>query len=166
MTFPLRLLAHDLRVPENVGSLFRISDALGVERLHLTGRTPIPPHAKIRRLARATEKTVSWRYDGDPGPVLKELGTAGYTLAAVETGAESRDVRSLAEADYDRIAIVVGAEREGLPPDVLERCSMRLRVPMFGLNTSMNVAQAAAIALWEAGRRFYPFAELPSATDP
>lgn len=156
MSFPVRLVAHDLRVPENVGSLFRLADALGVERLHLTGRTPIPPHPKIRRLARATEKAVSWRFDGNPLPVLDELRAGQYLLAAVETGVESRDLRSLAGTDYARIALILGSEKDGLPEDVLEACALRLEIPMFGLNTSMNVTHAAALAVWEARRRFLP----------
>ena len=46
--FPLSLLVHDMAAPENVGSLFRLADALGVEKLYLTGTTPLPPNRKIR----------------------------------------------------------------------------------------------------------------------
>lgn len=56
--FPVCLLAHDMDVPMNVGSLFRIADAFGIEAVYLSGSSPVPPSDKIKKTSRSTEKFV------------------------------------------------------------------------------------------------------------
>ena len=70
---PLRLLAHDVDIALNVGALFRIADALGVEHLHLSGTSPLPPDPKIRRSARSAERHVAWSHAADPLAVVAAL---------------------------------------------------------------------------------------------
>lgn len=149
-------MAYDVERPENVGSLFRLADALGVERLHLLGRTVAPPHPKLRRVARATERVVPFEHAPDGLTALDALGELGFVRVALELTSQSEDVRSLEALDAPRIALVLGGERHGIPPEALARCERAVHVPMCGLGTSMNVVSAAAIALFAAGRRFYP----------
>ena len=63
---PLRLLAHDVDIALNVGALFRIADALGVEHVHLSGTSPLPPDPKIRKTSRSAERHVAWSHAADP----------------------------------------------------------------------------------------------------
>lgn len=72
-THPICYLAHDIDSPDNIGSLFRIADALGVERIFLTGRSPTPPNSKIKRTSRSTEKYVEYSYCEDPILVVESL---------------------------------------------------------------------------------------------
>lgn len=153
--FPVRVVAHDIELGENIGSLFRLADAFGVERLHLAGRSLAPPHPKIRKVARATERAVPHEQNSDTEALLDELRNEGWAIYAVEVTSASADIRSLAHESYARICLVLGAERHGLPEPVLARCDGALHIPMFGQNSSLNVATAASVALFEASRRFF-----------
>jgi tRNA G18 (ribose-2'-O)-methylase SpoU len=148
---PLCYLAHDLDSPANVGSLFRIADALGVERIHLTGRSPLPPNSKLRKTSRAAEKYVPYSHAADPVPVLRELRADGYRVISLELTSASIDVRQLAVAASDRICLVLGSESTGVSQALLDLSEQAVHIPMIGHNSSMNVATACAIATFAIG---------------
>lgn len=75
--FPVCILAHDMDVPMNVGSLFRIADAFALEAVHLSGKSPVPPNDKIRKTSRATEK---YPFCIRIGPVLDRYAFEGGWL--------------------------------------------------------------------------------------
>ena len=81
---PLRLLAHDVELALNVGALFRIADALGVEHLHLSGSTPVPPEPKIRKTSRSAERHVAWSSAADPLGVVATLKSQGWRILSLE----------------------------------------------------------------------------------
>jgi tRNA G18 (ribose-2'-O)-methylase SpoU len=147
--FPLVILAHDLDVPMNLGSLFRLSDALGVERLYLTGTTPLPPNGKISKTSRSTEKYVPYEHHADPGPLVQALKAQGTTIVSLELTNQSRDIREVDFTAFARICLIVGAESVGVSPALLAASDLTVHIPMLGVNSSMNVATAAAIALFE-----------------
>lgn len=150
---PLRLLAHDVGIATNVGALFRIADALGVEHLHLSGASPVPPDPKIRRTSRSAEKSVPFTWAADPLPVVAALKAAGYRVVALELTTASIDVATLALAPGDRVCLVVGAESTGVCQALLDAADVTVHIPMRGRNSSMNVANACAIATYEIARR-------------
>lgn len=161
-TFPIHLLAHDLERPDNVGSLFRLADALGVAQLHLTGATPRPPHPRIRKLARSTERAVPFAHADSPDATLEALSAQGFHIAALEWTTESSDVAGLADLACPGLCLVLGTERHGVAPALLARCDAAFHVPMYGQNSSMNVAMAAAIAVHAAARAFRASPETPT----
>lgn len=147
-------LAHDLDLPMNVGSLFRIADALGVEKIHLTGRSAVPPNSKLRRTSRAAEKHVPFSHAPDPIPVLHELKASGYRIISLELTSASIDVRKLVVQASDRICLVLGSENTGVCQALLDLSEQAVHIPMIGLNSSMNVATACAIATFEISKAF------------
>ncbi|HWU78340.1 MAG TPA: TrmH family RNA methyltransferase [Rhodanobacter sp.] len=152
--FPLRLLAHDIEMPANVGSLFRIADALGVEEIHLTGSSVSPPNRKLNKTSRSTEARVRHSYARDPVVVLRELKAAGYRIVSLEITRSSIDIREFVVAASDRICLVLGSERTGVDQALLELSDDVVHIPMQGGNSSMNVAMACAIATFEITGRF------------
>jgi tRNA G18 (ribose-2'-O)-methylase SpoU len=149
----LRLLAHDVDIALNIGVLFRIADALGVAHLHLSGSSPVPPDAKIRKAARSADKFVAHSYAADPLAVVGALKADGWRIVSLELTTRSVDVRELAIAPDDRICLIVGAEKAGVCQALLDASEATVHIPMRGRNSSMNVANACAIAVWEiAGR--------------
>jgi len=149
---PLRVLAHDLELAANVGTLFRIADALGVERLHLSGTTPRPPDARLRKAARSTDAHVAWEHDADPLATLATLRAAGWRIVSLELTTCSVDVRTLPVAPGERLCLVLGAENAGVAQALLDASDATVHIPMRGRNSSMNVASACAIALFELSR--------------
>ncbi len=150
---PLRLLAHDVDIALNVGALFRIADALGVEHLHLSGTSPLPPDPKIRKISRSAERHVAWSHATDPLETAATLKAQGWRLVSLELSTQSIALDTLAVAPGDRICLVVGAENTGVCQALLDMSDVTVHIPMRGHNSSMNVANACAIAVYEIARR-------------
>ena len=137
-----------MRSPFNVGSLFRIADALGVEKLWLTGQTITPPNDKIRKNSRATDKSVAYEYRADALSLIAELKSSGYKIISLELTSESIPLNQLT-LDQRKICLILGSENEGVTPELLAASDVKVMIPMQGQNESMNVAIAAAIAAYE-----------------
>ena len=142
----LHLIAHDIRSRENVGSLFRTCDTLGVAKLWLAGYTPAPPDAKIAKVALGAERSVLFEQAADIGALIERLRSDGFSVYALELTPDAVD---LAEFDPpEKIALVLGTEVTGVPASVLERCDGAVKITQHGIKESMNVSVAAGIAAW------------------
>ena len=144
--FPLCYLAIDFRTPTNVGALFRIADALGIEGIYLTGTSITPPNPKLKRLSRSTEKSVPFQYRESALETAGELRKLGYKLTCLEICPGSIELDQLVVAPADKICLILGSEREGIPAGILDIADVTTHIPMRGTNVSMNVATACAIA--------------------
>ncbi len=147
-TFPLTLLCADWQDPRNVGSVFRLADAAGVAELVLAGTTPTPPNPRIHKTARSTVRTVPFRIAGHPLEVIKNYRALGYRIIALEVTSDSRSVFDYIPAPGKPILLIAGTESSGVAPDLLDRCDLALHLPMYGQNTSMNVAVALGAAVY------------------
>lgn len=147
MTMPtLHLIAHNLRSRENVGSLFRTCDSLGVAKLWLTGYTPAPPDAKISKVALGAELAVPFEYVADVVALLDRFDQDGLPVYALELTPDA--VELAAFRPPARLALLLGTETTGVPPSLLTRCVGSIKITQRGLKESMNVAVAAGIAAW------------------
>jgi len=151
--YPLCLLAHDLSSPENIGSLFRIADALGLEKIWLSGSSPVPPNPKIKKASRSTEKHVSFEYHDNPLKIINALIKKGYKIISLEITSSSIDIRDLTIYADEKACLIIGSEKEGIEQRLLNLSDNTIHIPMMGKNSSMNVATAAAIACWEILRK-------------
>ena len=154
--FPVCILANDLEVPMNVGSLFRIADALGVESIYLCGTSPAPPNSKIKKTSRSTEKHVSHAYRENALDVVHELKARGYLIVSLELTSASIDIRRFSLRQDQKVCLVVGSENEGVSQALLDASDCTVHIPMFGNNSSMNVAVACSIALFEIIKIYMP----------
>ncbi len=137
---------------ENVGGLFRLSDALGIEKLYLCGDTPVPPNARIKKTARATEQYVDYSYHDDPESLARELQDGGTLIVALEITSTSVDISAdefRRKINGHRVCLVLGAENTGISDTLLELADITVHIPMAGRNSSMNVISAASIACYE-----------------
>ncbi len=156
------LIAHDIRSTHNIGSLLRTAECLGVERVYISGYSPYPsvpnderlPHihqkltAQIHKTALGAESLVSWERQPDLPVLIQKLRSNGYTVAALEQTPDSTDISSWIPPD--KIAILLGREVEGVEDALLKLCDYTVEIPLFGQKESLNVVQAAAIALYQA----------------
>lgn len=143
MPTDLVMVCQSVAYPVNVGSIFRIADALDVKEVLLTGITPTPPHPTISKVGRSKDRRVPWRYLDRPETALEELRAEGYWIAALEiTG----DCRPYYAVDYpQRVALVVGNEDHGVTRACLALCSAAVYVPMYGKGKSLNVHVSLAV---------------------
>ncbi|GAA4363152.1 TrmH family RNA methyltransferase [Kangiella marina] len=147
-TRPISLLAHNITVPMNVGSLFRISDALGIEKIYLSGDTPVPPNNKIRKTSRSTEKYVPYETAENPVELIKRLKEENYTIIALEITSDSTPLQELQLEKEQKVCLILGSENTGVSKKLLELADITTHIPMLGKNSSMNVATACGIAVY------------------
>ncbi len=158
--FPVCLLAHDLEGSRNVGALFRIADSLGVEMLYLSGTSTTPPNRKLRKASRRTEKWVPHQYHEDPLEIIARLKDEGCLIVGLEITSHSLDIRDFTSdqlwQQHRKICLLPGTENQGLSDELLAQCDLTVHLPMFGRNSSMNVATACALALFEILKPLMP----------
>lgn len=151
-SFPLVVACDNWRDPLNVGAAFRLADAFGVEHLLLGGESPAPPHRRIRKTARSTEQWVPFNTVSDLASELQRWRERGYSLLGLEITARSVPLPAFPLQQHPRIVLVAGAEQQGLSPAILKLLDATVHLPMYGRNTSLNVATALGIALYEISR--------------
>jgi len=137
----------------NVGSLFRIADALGIEKIYLSGTSMVPPNRKIKKTSRSTEKYVSYAYEKNPVRIIDSLKASGYTIVSLEITSVSIDIKNLAISKNEKICLVLGSENTGVNQTLLDLSDITFHIPMLGENSSMNVAMACSIAAFEIIRQ-------------
>lgn len=130
-------LCQSVEYPVNVGSIFRLADALALDELILTGITPTPPNATLHKVARGKETRVPWRYVRTPGEAIPELKAEGYQIIAVEITDTATPYMTY---DYpERVCLIVGHEDHGVTNQTLALCDAAVYIPMFGKGRSLNV---------------------------
>ena len=142
---PICYLAHDIDVPMNIGSFFRIADSLGVEKIFLTGKSITPPNQKITKTSRSTEKYVPYEYESDPMVVIKKLKESGYKIVSLEITSISTDIRKFSSPSEEKICLILGSENSGVSQELLDASDISIHIPMLGHNSSMNVAARALL---------------------
>lgn len=141
----LRLLLQNIRSLWNVGSMFRTSDAFGVEFVHLTGYTGTPPRKEIAKTALGAEAWIPWDHHPEPLVVAEKLKAEGWDLVALELTPQAVPLGQYHPGP--KTCLVVGHELSGVDPALLALCTATVKIPMQGLKESLNVSVAAGIAL-------------------
>lgn len=156
--FPLCILADDIEIAGNVGSLFRIADAFGIEKLHLSGATAIPPKYKIRKASRSADQRIPYDYCESGLNKVLQLKDKGYTVISLEITSQSQNIREFSAlnsaGNQQKICLIIGSEKTGIKQELLDSSDHTLHIPMFGKNSSMNVATSCAIAVYELTKQY------------
>ena len=150
---PLTVVLDNVRSLNNIGSVFRTSDAFRVEHISLCGITATPPHREIHKTALGAEDTVEWSYHEDTAECVKALKARGYRVYAVELAHGSLKLDKDNIATDRPIALVLGNELDGVQEEVMALCDGFLEIPQYGSKHSLNVSCAAAIVIWEASKQ-------------
>jgi 23S rRNA (guanosine2251-2'-O)-methyltransferase len=148
---PVSVVLHQVRSLYNVGAFFRTADGAGVREVVLSGITARPPRKEIAKTALGAEDAVPWTAVDDLPAWLDAFASSGGQIAAIETTSDAVDL-------YEwqprwPLAVLFGHEVEGLPDELLARCDVRVRVPMLGAKSSLNVATAGGVVLYELLRK-------------
>ncbi|MBC7426926.1 MAG: RNA methyltransferase [Bacteroidia bacterium] len=150
---PVVVILDNVRSMNNVGSIFRTCDALGIESLYLCGITAVPPHREIHKTAIGAEESVHWEYFKDTTEACLKLKEKGYKLAAIEQAAGSKDLSDFNFTTKENFGLIFGNEVDGVSDEVMNLCDHCIEIPQFGTKHSFNVAVSAGIVLWEASRQ-------------
>ena len=141
----------------NLGAIFRSAAALGVDAVVLSPTCCDPLSRRSIRVSMGTVFLVPWaRVDeSTPWPAggLERLHALGYTTAALALSDEATALSDPRLRAYDRLAVLLGTEGDGLSHKTLARCDCTVTIPMSHNVDSLNVAAAGAVAFWELRKR-------------
>ncbi|MFV0505803.1 MAG: RNA methyltransferase [Bacteroidales bacterium] len=146
---PLVIVLDNIRSSQNIGSVFRTSDAFLIEEVLLCGICATPPSNDIRKSALGAENSVAWRYFSETKDAVEELRRRGYKILAIEQVEGSVALDKLEINRGEKFAIILGHEVKGVSQQVVNLCDLAVEVPQFGTKHSLNVSICAGIVIWE-----------------
>ena len=146
---PLIIVLDNIRSCNNIGSVFRTSDALLVEKIMLCGITATPPNKDIHKTALDAEKTVKWEYFEDTLDAVKILKELGYKVYAIEQVENSISLPDYYPAENEKVAVILGNEVKGVQQKVVDACDNSIEIPQFGTKHSFNISVCAGIVIWD-----------------
>lgn len=146
---PIYIILDNVLDTYNVGSIFRLADAISVTEVYLCGATETPPNTRIKKASINTWQWVSWKYSQSTVLAIQELREKHKDLHIVSV---EQNTRSIPIKDFKPrfpIAVVVGNETYGVSKEVLDVSDTIVELPMFGVNTSLNVMVTCGIFLYK-----------------
>ena len=139
--------------PTNVGAVFRSAAALGVDGVLLTPSCCDPLVRRAVRVSMGTIFQVPWARIGQKAEdwprETERLRALGFRTAALALNEHSLRLDERCLAAEEKLALVLGAEGDGLAPETIARCDYTVRIPMAHGVDSLNVAAASAVAFWQ-----------------
>ena len=144
---PIYLVLDEILDTFNVGSMFRLADAVAAEKIYLCGKMETPPSSRIHKAAVGTENWVAWEHKKSTLNLVKDLKQKGVQIIAVE-----QDKRSIPYKDLKPqfpVALVLGHETKGISKEVLNEADVIVELPLLGINKSFNVWGSAAVVAYK-----------------
>lgn len=148
-TFPITLVCDHIYFQQNIGSLFRISEAFGVEKIIFSGKNiPLTPR-KINKTSRSTHLHVPYSVIEETTELIDYLTVNDFEIISLEITDNSKPLKKINIPEDKKIALLIGSEIAGISNELLKISNQIVHIDMFGNNSSMNVVQAASICLYE-----------------
>lgn len=151
--FPITLVCDHIYFQQNLGSLFRIGEAFGIEKIIFIGKDiPLTPR-KINKTSRSTHLQIPHSIVEETTEAITLLQKEEYHIIALEITSTSSPIQQLMVPKNKKIALLIGNEIEGVSASLLAIAKQITHITMYGNNSSMNVVQATSIALYEISNR-------------
>jgi len=142
---PPILISDKLKSPENMGAMIRLALNIAASKAIFLGEEPLHHITKLQRVATASHGKMEWFFTQEMD--LRKLIEKPKTIVALETASNATSL--FATELPDNAAFIVGNERFGMRPEILEQADMVVYIPVPGLTRSLNVSHSAAILLFE-----------------
>lgn len=150
---PIYIVLDNVLDTYNVGSIFRLADAVAAEKVILCGQTEIPPNTRIKKASINTTEWVNWEYASTAVEAISNIKSQILNIQIVAIEQSEKSVR-YDKAEYKfPIALVVGNETYGVSKEALKLADHIVEIPMWGVNKSLNVMVSLSIVLFEAMKR-------------
>lgn len=149
---PIIVILDDIRSLNNIGSVFRTSDAFRISKIYLCGITATPPHRDIQKTALGATETVSWEHRTDILALIEELKTNKTKVFALEQAQNSVMLQQFQVTDEMNnygLALILGNEVFGVKQEAIDICDGVIEIPQHGTKHSLNIAVSAGIVLWD-----------------
>ena len=146
---PIIVVLDNIRSLNNIGSVFRTSDAFLIQKIYLCGITATPPHNDIRKTALGSTESVDWAYTESTLELVKKLKTEGVEVISIEQAENATMLSDFMPLPHKTYAFVFGNEVKGVQQSVVNESNMVLEIPQYGTKHSLNISVSAGVVLWD-----------------
>jgi 23S rRNA (guanosine2251-2'-O)-methyltransferase len=146
---PLIIVLDNIRSLNNIGSVFRTSDAFLIEKIYLCGITATPPHKDIHKTALGSTDTVDWEYVESTLELIEKLKAEGVNVISIEQAENAILLNDFTPKQQTTYAIVFGNEVKGVSQSVVSASDMVIEIPQFGTKHSLNISVSAGVVVWD-----------------
>lgn len=146
---PIIVILDNIRSLNNIGSVFRTSDAFLIEKIYLCGITAKPPHKDIHKTALGSTETVAWEYVENTLELVKKLQAEGVKIASIEQAENATMLNDFQPDPGTTYALVFGNEVKGVSQEVISYSDLVLEIPQFGTKHSLNISVSCGVVIWD-----------------
>ncbi|MGV8945369.1 MAG: RNA methyltransferase [Lutibacter sp.] len=151
---PLVVVLDNIRSLNNIGSVFRTSDAFLIEKIYLCGITAQPPHKDIHKTALGATESVDWEYVEDTLALVEKLKAEKLKVIAIEQAENSTMLQDFKIESNQKYAIIFGNEVKGVQQKVVSASDFCIEIPQFGTKHSLNISVSVGVVLWDLFKKF------------
>lgn len=152
---PIIVVLDNIRSLNNVGSVFRTSDAFLIEKIYLCGITATPPNKEIHKTALGATESVDWEYVEDTLELVNKLKLDNIKVLAIEQAENSTKLNEFYPKENQKYAVIMGNEVKGVQQDVVNASDLCLEIPQLGTKHSLNISVTTGVVLWDLFQKIY-----------
>ncbi|MEP3838797.1 MAG: RNA methyltransferase [Algibacter sp.] len=146
---PLIIVLDNIRSLNNIGSVFRTSDAFLIEKIYLCGITAKPPHKDIHKTALGSTDTVDWEYAENTLDIVEKLQADNIKVCAIEQAENAIMLNNFKTEANTKYALVFGNEVKGVAQNVVNTSDFVIEIPQFGTKHSLNISVSCGVVTWD-----------------
>ncbi|MGB7841633.1 MAG: RNA methyltransferase [Salinimicrobium sp.] len=146
---PIIVILDNVRSLNNIGSIFRTSDAFLIEKIYLCGITATPPHKDIHKTALGATDAVAWEYTEDALKLVEELQQKNVKVFSVEQAEDALMLQEFEPQKGQKYAFIFGNEVKGVQQQLVSAGDGVIEIPQLGSKHSLNISVSAGVVLWD-----------------
>lgn len=146
---PIIVVLDNIRSLNNIGSVFRSSDAFRIEKIYLCGITATPSHRDIHKTAIGATESVEWEHATDTIEVMNKLQAEGVHCISIEQTENSIMLDDFQPVKNQRYAVIMGNEVDGVQQSVIDLSNSVIEIPQIGTKHSLNISVCTGVVLWD-----------------
>lgn len=146
---PILIILDNIRSLNNIGSVFRTSDAFLIEKIYLCGITATPPHKDIHKTALGSTDTVAWEYVEDTLSLIEKLKIENVKICSIEQAENATMLNDFMPEPHITYALVFGNEVKGISQKVVSASDVVIEIPQYGTKHSLNISVSCGVVVWD-----------------
>ena len=146
---PIIVVLDNIRSLNNVGSVFRTSDAFLIEKIYLCGITATPPNKEIHKTALGATESVDWEYVENTIDLVEKLQAESVKVLSIEQAENSTMLDTFTPETTQKYAVVFGNEVKGVQQEVVSASDRCIEIPQLGTKHSLNISVSCGVVLWD-----------------
>ena len=152
---PIIVVLDNIRSLNNVGSVFRTSDAFLIEKIYLCGITATPPNKEIHKTALVATESVDWEYVEDTLELVNKLKLENIKVLAIEQAENSTKLNTFYPKENQKYAVIMGNEVKGVQQDLVNASDLCIEIPQLGTKHSLNISVTTGVVLLDLFQKIY-----------